>query len=158
MTQLPTWAVVALDWGGFTGNGVPADECARHSFDEGAQVVLFEIPSAEVGLGWVDRLLNVCAASSHRSSTVNDLSSPYGGDPQTPRVRHLGFALAAGALNPDAWAHEARRLLEAGVRVVGGGTGTTHRHLAALSGLLRGHDRQSLWPPAPIPPREPRAV
>ncbi len=41
---------------------------------------------------------------------------------------------------------------------MGGGPGTTHRHLAALSGLLRGQDRQSLWPPAPLPPRVPRAV
>jgi len=32
--------------------------------------------------------------------------------------------------------------------VVGGGPGTTQRHLAALSGLLRGHERQTLWPRA----------
>jgi methionine synthase I (cobalamin-dependent) len=155
MTQLPTWAVVALDWGGFTADGARADECARHAFADGAQVILFEIPSTEVALGWVDRLLGVCAASS--------LASADGAD-----TRHLGFALAAGSLDPDAWAHETRRLIEAGVRVVGGGAGTTQRHLAALAGLLRGSDRQSLWPAAPAPsraalpmgetPKPPRAV
>lgn len=152
MTQLPTWAVVALDWGGFTSDGAPADVCAGHAFEEGAQVVVFEIPGAEVGLGWVDRLLNVCSTSSHRRpESAARPHAPASAD--TSDIRHLGFALAAGSLEPDAWAHEARRLLEAGVRVVGGGPGTTHRHVAALAGLLRGQDRQSLWPPAPPPPR-----
>jgi methionine synthase I (cobalamin-dependent) len=135
-TQLPTWAVVAVDCSGFTVDGVPADEVALRAFEQGAQVALFEIPSAVVGLGWVDRLLTACSAG-HRST-------------HAPSSHHLGFALAAGTLDPDAWAHEVRRLLEAGVRVVGGGQGTTQRHIAALSGLLRGQDRQSRWPP-PVP-------
>jgi 5-methyltetrahydrofolate--homocysteine methyltransferase len=139
LTQLPTWAVVAVDWGGFAADGVSADEVARRTFDEGAQVFLLEIPSAEVALGWVDRLLAVCSAGSLRGLDM---------DGATPVARHLGFALAAGSLDPDAWAHEAHRLIDAGVRVVGGGPGTTHRHLGALSGLLRGHDRQTLWPRA----------
>jgi 5-methyltetrahydrofolate--homocysteine methyltransferase len=140
MTQLPTWVVVAVDWGGFAVDGAPADEVARRAFDEGAQVALFEIPSAEVGLGWVDRLLAVCAGGSHRGLDLEGSG---------PLARHLGFALAAGSLDPDDWALEARRLLEAGVRVMGGGAGTTHRHLSALSGLLRGQERRSsLWPRA----------
>ncbi len=77
MTQLPTWAVVALDWGGFTSDGAPADECARHAFEEGAQVVIFEIPSAEVGLGWVDRLLDVCADTAEAlASATSALPRP----------------------------------------------------------------------------------
>jgi 5-methyltetrahydrofolate--homocysteine methyltransferase len=131
MTQLPTWALVTVDTDGFTADGAPIDETARRAFDEGAQVALFEIPTAEAALGCLDPLLAV----------VND------GGPTRPS-RHIGFSLASGALDPEAWAHDARRLIEAGVRVLGGGPGTTHRHLAALSGLLRGHDRQSLWPRA----------
>jgi 5-methyltetrahydrofolate--homocysteine methyltransferase len=141
--------LVTLDWSGLSSDGVPADEVARRAFDAGAQVVLFEIPGVEVGLGWVDPLLAVCAAS-RRHSGHDGGRPPIGSDGATP---HLGFALAAGTLDPDAWAHETRRLLEADVRVVGGGRGTTQRHLAALSGLLRGHDRQTLWPPP-----APRAV
>jgi 5-methyltetrahydrofolate--homocysteine methyltransferase len=134
--QLPTWALVAIDWSGFTSDGMPADEVALRVFEQGAQVALFEIPGAEIGLGWVDRLLAICAASQR--------------DMDASSARHLGFALASSALDPDLWAHEARRLLEAGVRVIGGGRGTTQRHLAALSGLLRGHERKSRWPP-PVP-------
>jgi len=126
MTQLPTWAVVPLDFSGFTIDGEPADACARHAFDEGAQVVLFEVPSVEVAFGWLDRLQAL----------------PSGGGAR------IGFAPAGAGMEPDTWAHDAKRLLDAGVRVLGGGAGTTQRHLAALSGLLRVNDRQSLWPRA----------
>jgi 5-methyltetrahydrofolate--homocysteine methyltransferase len=123
MTQLPTWAVIPIDATGFTIDGEAADECARRAADEGAQVVLFEIPTVDVGLAWLDRLL---AAGSGR----------------------VGFSPAAGDLVPEAWALDAKRLLDAGVRVIGGGAGTTQRHLAALSALLRSNDRQSFWPRA----------
>jgi methionine synthase I (cobalamin-dependent) len=124
MTQLPTWALAAVDADGYTADGATIDETARRAFDEGAQVALFEIPTASLAL----QLAN--------------------GGGLVRGARHVGFALAAGALDPEAWAHEARRLIEAGVRILGGGPGTTHRHIAALSGLLRGHERQSLWPRA----------
>ena len=135
LKALPTWAVIEVDWGGFTADGKPADVVAGRAFDEGAQVALFVIPGVEVGLGWVDRLL----AMGERTS------QPGGGDGR----RHIGFAPAAGSLDPDGWAHETHRLLDAGARVVGGGPGTTHRHLGALVGFLRGQERQSLWPVAP---------
>lgn len=123
MTQLPVWAVIPVDLGGFTIDGEAADVCAGHAFDEGARVVVFEIPVVEVGLAWLDRLLGLGTA-------------------------HLGFSLAAGGLEPDEWARAAKSLLDAGVQVIGGGPRTTQRHLAALSGLLRANDRQSLWPRA----------
>jgi hypothetical protein len=63
------------------------------------------------------------------------------------RGRHIGFALAAKA-RPEPWAVDAKTLLDSGVSVLGGGLGTTHRHLSALSALLRGHQRQSFWPRA----------
>ncbi len=141
-TSLPTWAVVGLDWAGFTFDGEAPDECARHAFEEGAGVVLFEVPNVEVGLGWVERLLAVCE-ESQRAPVASGIVSPG-----ASRSCHVGFAPAADGLDPDAWAHQARRLLEAGVRVAGGGPGTTQRHMAALSSLLRGHERQSLWPRA----------
>ena len=123
MTQLPTWAVVPLDLGGFTIDDESADECARQAFDEGAQVVLFEVPSVEVAFGWLDRL-------------------------QAAGASRIGFAPAGAGVEPEVWAREAKGLLDAGVRVLGGGAGTTQRHLAALSGLLRVNERQSLWPRA----------
>lgn len=123
MTQLPTWAVIPVDHGGFTVDGEPADVCARHAVDEGAQVVMFEIPLVEVGLAWLDKLA-------------------AGG------ITRVGFAPAARDLEPEAWARDAKRLLDAGVRVIGGGAGATQRHLSALSVLLRGAERQSIWPRA----------
>jgi methionine synthase I (cobalamin-dependent) len=135
LAQLPTWAVITVDWGGFTVDGKRADEAAQSAFEEGAQVALFEIAGVEVGLGWVDRLLAIGERTQAGSSN--------GGR------HHVGFALAAGNLDPDAWALETHRLLDAGARVVGGGPGTTQRHLGALVGVLRGQERQSLWPAAP---------
>ncbi len=121
MTQLPTWAVIPVDYSGFTVDGEPADECARMALNEGAQVVIFEVPAADVALGWIDRLRSRCDV-------------------------HVGFSLSAGGLDPEAWALDAKRLLDAEVRVLGGGPGTNQRHLAALSRLLRGPERTSMWP------------
>jgi 5-methyltetrahydrofolate--homocysteine methyltransferase len=120
MTGLPTWAVIPVDHGGFTVDGASAEECARHAFDEGARVVVLEVPLVEVAFAWIDRL------------------QALGG--------HVGFAPAAAGLDPDAWATEAKHLLEAGSRVLGGGPGVTQRHIAALHAQLRSHDRPSLWP------------
>lgn len=122
-TELPTWTMLSLDYGGFTIDGEAADECARHAFGQGAQVIIFEVPTVEVALGWLDR---VASAGGVR----------------------IGFAPAAGSLEPEAWALQAKGLLDAGVRVIGGGAGTTYRHIGALSALLRGNGRQSLWPRA----------
>lgn len=122
-TQLPTWAVIPVDLAGFTIDGEGGGDAARHAFEAGAQVVLLEISTADVGLAWFDRLLDL-------------------------RAGHVGFLLGAGGLDADAWAREAKRLLDGGVRVLGGGPGTTQRHLAALAGLLRTNERQSMWPRA----------
>src|SRR6185369_16160912 len=105
-TQLPTWAVVTIGDGGFTADGEAADECARAAIDAGAQVTLFEVPHVAVAMAWLDRLEEVTSKAS------------------------VGFAPAAGSATPEAWAAEARTLIDEGVRVVGGGKGTTHRHLA----------------------------
>lgn len=129
-TQLPTWAVIPVDLSGFTVDGESAPDSARHAFDGGAQVVIFEIPAVEVGLAWLDRLL-----------ALGDSRPSGAGCP-------IGFAPAGARVDPDDWAQSAKRLLDAGVRVIGGGHGTTQRHLAALSTLLRANDRQSLWPRA----------
>src|SRR6185369_2006842 len=109
-TQLPTWAVVTIGDGGFTADGEAADECARAALDAGAQVAMFEVPQVEVAMAWLDRLEEIAGKGA------------------------LGFAPAAGSTSPEAWAADARRLLDEGVRVLGGGKGTTHRHLAALAG------------------------
>jgi methionine synthase I (cobalamin-dependent) len=42
----------------------------------------------------------------------------------------------------------AKRLLEAGARMIGGAAGTTPRHVAALASLIRANERPSLRPRA----------
>jgi 5-methyltetrahydrofolate--homocysteine methyltransferase len=142
-TRLPTWVAVPVDGCGVAADGATADSVASAAFRLGAEVVLLEIPAAEVGLGWIDRLLALSAAESgHLASQAASAASGAA----RRRARHVGFSLAAGTLSPEAWADDARRLLDAGARVLGGGPGTTPCHLFALSGLLRANDRPSPWP------------
>jgi hypothetical protein len=48
----------------------------------------------------------------------------------------------------DAWATNAKTLLDGGARILGGGPGVTTAHLAALRTLLRGGVKPSMWPRA----------
>ena len=95
------------------------------ALDSGAHVVLLEVARASIGLALMVRL---------RRALPGLL---FGFAPAT----HAGEA-------PDAWASSAKQLLDAGSSVLGGGSGTTGRHLAALAGLLRGGERPSFWPRA----------
>ncbi|MEO7329999.1 MAG: homocysteine S-methyltransferase family protein [Minicystis sp.] len=124
-TELPTWAVIEVDEGGFTDDGEALEDAGRAALDSGAQVVLLEIDRAAAGFALLDRL---------RSAV--------------PRLL-IGFAPAARpGESSEAWAGAAKQLIDAGSSVLGGGPGTTGRHLAALSRLLRGGERPSLWPSA----------
>ena len=125
-TQLPTWAVVALDDTGHAEGGESAEDCARAAIDAGAQVVIFEVPGVAAAAAWLERLKDAA------------------GDTK------LGMLPAsAPGSDPEAWAEGAKALVDAGVRVIGGGPGTSHRHIASLSSLLKGGAaRYSLWPGA----------
>lgn len=124
-TELPTWAVIEMVEGGFTDDGESLEDAGRAALDGGAQVVLLEVAHASMGLPLLDRL---------RSAVPGLL---------------IGVSLAAQpGESPEAWASAAKQLLDAGSSVLGGGPGTTGRHLAALSRSLRGGERPSLWPSA----------
>ncbi len=133
-TQLPTWAVIELGANGTTSDGEIIEDAVRAAMEAGAQLVMIELP----GLACAPALLE------RARRALPDIV--------------LGFApgaieLASAAMpDPvaeiDAWAGGAKRLLDAGARVIGGGPGTTARHLAALSALLHRSERQSFWPRA----------
>ena len=136
-TQLPTWAVLDLSENGTTADGERIEEAARAAADAGALVVLMEIPGIACGSALLDRA---------RRAVPN---MPIGVSPGI----EAGSAEADGALAHDpaaiaAWARGAKVLIDEGARIIGGGTGTTARHLAALAALLRGGERQSFWPRA----------
>lgn len=128
-TQLPTWALLEVDENGFTPDGESVESVAFAASEAGAQLLLFEVPSADCGMTTLERvhaalpdaLLGVVPSAVTRSS---------------------GNAIDV----PEVWAASAKHLLDAGARVIGGGVGTTGRHMATLANLLRGGERQSLWP------------
>jgi methionine synthase I (cobalamin-dependent) len=130
-TQIPTWALLDVDDNGFTPDGESAENVAFAAVEAGAQLLLFEVPSAEGGLVLLERLR--VAVPSAMVGLVPSAATRTSG---------------ATIEQPDVWAASAKRLLDAGARVIGGGIGTTSRHLATLAGLVRGSERQSLWPRA----------
>lgn len=137
-TQLPTWAVLELSEAGNTADGERVEDATRSAVEAGAQVVLMVVPgitSAAAILERVRRAMPHTAVGISPGVEVGDadVTSSPGGQP-TAAI--------------EAWAQGARRLIDAGARVVGGGTGTTSRHIAALAALLRGGERQSFWPRA----------
>jgi 5-methyltetrahydrofolate--homocysteine methyltransferase len=127
-TQLPTWALLEVDDNGFTLDGESAENVAFAATEAGAELLLFEVPSAESGLTLLERL------------RVSLPDARVGIVPSATGVSGDSIEL------PDVWAASAKRLLDAGARVIGGGVGTTSRHVAALANLLRSSERQSLWP------------
>lgn len=123
-TQLPTWAVLTLDEAGRTFDGTYVEDCAREASDAGADLVVLEVPSFEAA--------DLCLDRAHASG----------------RKIKLGIAVGAADLGPEAWAAHHAKLIAGGLRVMGGGHGTTTRHIKALSALLHAHDRASYWPKA----------
>lgn len=124
-TELPTWAVLAVDEGGFTEDGEHVEDAARAALDGGAQLLLLEV-----------------ARAAHVAPLIG-------------RVRDAAPGLLLGALpathageTVEAWASAAVQLVDVGCRVLGGGPGTTGKHLTSLAKQLPGGDRASFWPRA----------
>lgn len=131
-TQLATWALVELDAAGRTADGEGFEEVARGALDSGADALLFEIASVDLGLNILRRLEGVA-----HEAQVGVL---LGVEP----ARADGAERPASAEAYDAWAASAVRLIEAGARMLGGGTGTTLAHLGALAKMLRTTQRAPL--------------
>lgn len=124
--EVPAWALIEFNADGFTLDGEASDDAVRSALDTGADLVLIEAPGPEASLAVLDR---VHAALPNATLGVM-LPASHDDEP---------------ADTPEAWAAAARRLVNSGARVIGGGTGTTARHLAALAALLRAGDRQAAW-------------
>jgi methionine synthase I (cobalamin-dependent) len=124
-TGLPTWALLDVDEAGFAPDGESAEDWSRTALDTGAQALLVEVKKAGTAFSTLDRV---------RTSLPD---------------ANVGVVLAAGAGEAiEPWASDAKRLIDAGARVIGGGAGTLPRHLHALCTALRGTDRPSMWPGA----------
>lgn len=136
-TQLPAWALLESSDGESLVDGDSLEEGARTALEAGVHAVLVDVQSegaaqsaleilTRVGVTRVGVLLAASAESRH------------------------GVPDAAGSI--DAWACACKRLVDAGVRIVGGGAGTTSKHVAALARMLGperpGSERSPMWPQA----------
>ncbi|MCC6555414.1 MAG: homocysteine S-methyltransferase family protein [Polyangiaceae bacterium] len=123
-TQLATWALFHVEGAGRTPDGEAIEDAVRAALDGGADTILIEAPSVELALTALARL-------------------------DQPRDDgQVGVLLCAGhgeEGGQDAWVTSARRLFEAGARILGGGAGSTVAHLAALAKSLRENRRLSVW-------------
>jgi S-methylmethionine-dependent homocysteine/selenocysteine methylase len=137
-TQLPTWAVIELSESGATSDGEMIEDAAHAAADAGAQVVLMEVPNLACASALLERARRA----------VPDVAIGVALGVSAGPLDLTGVIVHDPAAEIDAWAQGAKRLIDAGARVIGGGPGTTARHLAALSALLRGGERQSFWPRA----------
>lgn len=137
-TQLPTWAVIELSESGATSDGETIEDAAHAAAEAGAQVVLMEVP----GLACAPALLE------RARRAVPGLAIGVAPGVGVASTEEAGVVVHDPAAEANAWALGAKQLIDAGARIIGGGPGTTARHLSALSALLRGGERQSFWPRA----------
>ena len=121
-TGVPTWAVVEHDPGA-EGSSVAGDLAAELA-TAGASVVLYEVPSVEVGLAELAKGRVALAAAGLKAGVLLAASANS--------VR--GFAEHSADL--AGWVERALELAEAGARVIGGGAGTTESHTRTLSAAL----------------------
>jgi len=122
-TRAPTWAVIEHDPNPGAGSALSRN-LARELRDAGATVVLFEVPSVEVGLAELVAARSALADVGLKAGVLLAASESS--------VR--GFEDEGS--DPDAWAARALDLADAGARVIGGGAGTTEAHTRTLAAAL----------------------
>jgi methionine synthase I (cobalamin-dependent) len=119
-TRLPTWALIELKHEERAASGEPIEEIVAEAMDAGAELVLLEVPSADVGLGAIRRI-----EAARPGTTTGVLAAARGDD--------------AAAI--EAWVKGGRALADAGARVLGGGAGAKADHVAALASALAQGER-----------------
>jgi 5-methyltetrahydrofolate--homocysteine methyltransferase len=122
-TGVPTWAVIEHDPESETQGDLPR-ELAQQLRSAGASVILFEVPSVDVGLNQLSRSRAALTEAGLKAGVLLAASSTA--------VR--GFQDEAS--EPLAWVARALELTSAGARLIGGGAGTTEAHTRALASAL----------------------
>lgn len=111
-TNLPIWLIVEVDDTGRALGGDPVERLAQRARDAGASALLIDAPS----------LASARAALDAVSATPLPLGA----------LLHAPHVTCASA----AWADEALQLIDEGVKIIGGGLGTTTETLARLRKAL----------------------
>jgi 5-methyltetrahydrofolate--homocysteine methyltransferase len=106
--------------------GTPVNEAIHRAVEAGAKIV-----GANCGAALdLDDYVSLCKQIADAAGGAHVIIQPNAGAPQQVNGRTLYLA------TPEQMAETARRLLEAGARIVGGCCGTTPAHLAAIAGAL----------------------
>jgi 5-methyltetrahydrofolate--homocysteine methyltransferase len=122
-TKIPTWAVIEHD--AQAGSEPMLERDLAHALRlAGASVVLFEVPSVEIGLRELDRSIAISTDAGLMAGVLLAASA------QALR----GFEEEGS--DPEVWVGRALDLTAAGARVIGGGAGTTEAHTRALATSL----------------------
>lgn len=137
-TELPTWALFESADGEQLVDGESLDAAASAALSAGAHAVLVDVPGEAAGRVALETMAR--AGVSRRGLLVAaSLDSHHGVPDVTSSI--------------DVWASACKRLVESGALMIGGGAGTTTKHIAMLSRALKGSDRSGadrppLWPGA----------
>ncbi|HEY0252823.1 MAG TPA: homocysteine S-methyltransferase family protein, partial [Kofleriaceae bacterium] len=121
--KIPIFAMMMFDANGRSDGGLGAGEIADRLIAAGADVI-----GANCGLGPSD-LYTVTTGMVGRGVPV--IAQPNAGMPASVEGRTLYVA------NPEHFGVYARRMLKAGVQLVGGCCGTTPDHIRAMLGAVR---------------------
>jgi 5-methyltetrahydrofolate--homocysteine methyltransferase len=121
-TGLPTWAVLELGPDLETVDGEVVEQAARSAVEAGASLLLVKVFRSDTALIALERLQGARVPVGVLLGMVND---------------------AREEVAAELWATQAKRLFDAGARVVGGGLGVPVRAVAALTKSLGRVDRSS---------------
>lgn len=137
-TQLPTWALLESVDGKVVVDGDSLQDAARSALDAGVHAIIVDVPSEAAGQLAVETMTHA-GVSRMGVLVAASLDSQHGVPDVTSAI--------------DLWAAACKRLVDVGAMLVGGGAGTTTKHVAVLSRLLKGSDRSGsdrppLWPEA----------
>lgn len=118
-TQLPTWAVLESSDGERVVDGDSLEDAVRGAMDAGAHAVLFDVPTEQAG----QTALSISKRFGARAGVL--LAA-------TPDAVH-GVPKTEAPV--DAWVAACKRLVDSAAMVMGGGAGTTLKHLGALAAV-----------------------
>jgi 5-methyltetrahydrofolate--homocysteine methyltransferase len=125
-TKLPTWALFETSDGERVADGDSLHEAVRSAVETGVHVALVEVPSEAVGKVALETMIRAGVA---RAGVLLAAS---------PESQH---GVPDTTMSLETWAAACKRLVDAGARLVGGGAGTTSKHVAVLSRALKGSGR-----------------
>ncbi len=119
-TQLPTWAVLETADGERVVDGDALEDAVRSAMDAGAHAVLFDVLTEQAG----HAALSMAGRLGARPAGVLLAATPDAthGAPKTDAP-------------VDGWIASCKRLVCSGAMIMGGGAGTTLKHLSALTAV-----------------------